>query len=375
MRHARLSRPPFLLFGLIGTSLLIRTAAQRTPGKNGREVYRKSEGAGLAGSVPAARNSHSAAPADLFGGNLERTASRSALPPFPILASSAKDGTFVLHDRNAQATFTDRGIILSLIRPGGSQGWGLRWNLADAVANPPQADGPGEARVYSLKGDANENQADLKTFSRIRYPGVRPGIDLVVEPRSQGLEYSFEVAPNADPGSLRLRYEGAVAVRSTGDGGLEIETPLGRIREGNVHCFQTVGGTKREIAAHYVASGTDEYSLALADHDPSLPLTIDPTISWSSFIGGKIVDQNARGLSPQEESEAVAVDASGAVYTAGTTWSSDFPSVGGFKVGPWMGYQAYLTKFDPTGSRVLWSSFIGYESPLGIGVGPDGSIY
>src|SRR5438105_2401848 len=132
MQHARLSRFALLLFALVGALLVVRTAGTRiTEEKNHKGMHEK-DGRELQSKGARTLHSPCAAPS----ADLERKgASRCVLPPLPILASPTGDGTFVLKDRSAQATFTDRGVILSLIRPGNSQGWGLRWGLAELPPN------------------------------------------------------------------------------------------------------------------------------------------------------------------------------------------------------------------------------------------------
>ncbi len=75
------------------------------------------------------------------------------------------------------------------------------------------------------------------------------------------------------------------------------------------------------------------------------------TLRWSTFLGGS-QGALARGVD---------VDASNNVIVGGSTSSGDFPIVGGFRSTP-AGPEAFVCKFPPDGSRLLWSTFLGGSS-------------
>src|SRR5580704_18424001 len=57
------------------------------------------------------------------------------------------------------------------------------------------------------------NSHSVDAFGRLRQTGVYPGIDIVYYGKGQTLEYDFELAPGADPSQIRMRFEGADAIR------------------------------------------------------------------------------------------------------------------------------------------------------------------
>ena len=67
----------------------------------------------------------------------------------------------------------------------------------------------------------------VDAFGRLRQAGVYPGIDIVYYGKGQSLEYDFELAPGADPSRIRMRFEGADAIR-LGPQGQVILEPGGR---------------------------------------------------------------------------------------------------------------------------------------------------
>ena len=139
------------------------------------------------------------------------------------------------------------------------------------------------------------------------------------------LKYSFVVRPGADPGRIALGYRGAEQVRLTEDGGLEIRTPLGLIREAAPVTYQERDGQRLAVASAFsLASdsdlGTHTVTFEVGAYDPTLSLVIDPTIIYTGYIGGT----NPNGF---DDARSIAVDAAGALYVGGSTTSTqaDFP--------------------------------------------------
>ncbi len=83
----------------------------------------------------------------------------------------------------------------------------------------------------------------------------------------------------------------------------------------------------------------------------------DPFLSKFDTLGNEVWTTQI-GTSSDDNSHAVAVDASGNVYISGRTYGIMGDSSAG-------GYDAYLTKFDSSGDEV-WSSQIGSSSQTGM---------
>jgi MYXO-CTERM domain-containing protein len=96
------------------------------------------------------------------------------------------------------------------------------------------------------------------------------------------------------------------------------------------------------------------------------------SLAWSSFLGGTSSDYGY----------AIAVDAGGNAYVTGYTYSTDFPSAGGFDTmcdQCDVGYaDAFVTKVDSSGSSLPWSSYLGgslFEQGNGVAVDANGGAY
>ena len=66
---------------------------------------------------------------------------------------------------------------------------------------------PGKSN-YFMGNDPAKWRRDIPQFARVRYQDVYPGVDLVYYGNQGQLEYDFEVAPGADPGSIAWRFQG-----------------------------------------------------------------------------------------------------------------------------------------------------------------------
>jgi uncharacterized protein (TIGR03437 family) len=100
---------------------------------------------------------------------------------------------------------------------------------------------------------------------------------------------------------------------------------------------------------------------------------------YSTFLGGDNFDVG----------QAIAVDSSGYAYVTGYTGSTTFPVLNAFQssfggrtlnmgVGIGLGENAFLTKFAPTGSTVVYSTYLGgnnLDVGYGIAVDAQGSVY
>jgi uncharacterized protein (TIGR03437 family) len=92
---------------------------------------------------------------------------------------------------------------------------------------------------------------------------------------------------------------------------------------------------------------------------------------YATYVGGG-------GGSQGEQAADLAVDSSGAVYVAGTSYSNNFPATAGaYRTTPAGFTDAFVSKISPDGRTLLFSTVLGgagEDSATAIALAPDGSI-
>lgn len=204
-------------------------------------------------------------------------------------------------------------------------------------------------------GSPGSWRTDVGGYGRIRSKNVHPGIDLVFHGENGRLEYDFVIAPHADLSLIRMSMSGQKSVRVDGSGDLLVATSAGVIRWKRPEIYQQAGETRRSISGKFVTVGRGYVAFKIGAYDRNRELVIDPTLAYSTFLGGSGGD-GARG---------VAVDASGNVYIAGVTGSAGLPTLSAFQ--PNFGGltatinspgDGFVAKFNPAGA-LLYLTYIG----------------
>ena len=140
---------------------------------------------------------------------------------------------------------------------------------------------------YFIGNDPSKWHTDIPSYGAVRYKGVYPGVDAVFYGNQQRLEYDFVVAPGADPKAIALNIEGArkLGVNSRGD--LTMSVAGGAVALQKPVVYQEANGVRREIAGNYLIADNHEVRFSVADYDRTQPLTIDPVLNYSTYIGGE----------------------------------------------------------------------------------------
>ncbi len=212
---------------------------------------------------------------------------------------------------------------------------------------------------YFLGDDPRQWRAGVPTYAKVKCRGVYPGIDLVYYGDQREIEYDFVVAPGADPNSIKLRFTGSPRVDEGGD--LVIATEAGEMRQRKPLAYQEVDGARRAVASRFALDG-QVVRFALGEYDRDRPLIIDPTLSFSTLLGGVNMDMG----------QAIAVDGQGAIYVTGWTFFSftiagsqgNFPLTDdAYRILPARpngdGRFVFVTKLNPAGTAIIYSALVG----------------
>ena len=140
---------------------------------------------------------------------------------------------------------------------------------------------------YYIGRDPDGWVQGARHFDRVTRRNLYTGIDASFYGSAGRVEYDLVVALSADPGRIRLRVEGAKRLRIGRDGSLIAETAEGRIVQHAPVVFQkSADGTKRAIAGRFELRGGNRAGFRIGKYDRQLPLSIDPVLETSTYLGG-----------------------------------------------------------------------------------------
>ncbi len=215
-------------------------------------------------------------------------------------------------------------------------------------------------RVNIFSGAAA--RTGLETYGRIRYRALYPGIDLTYSATGRRIKAEFLIAPGADPTLIQLAYDGEVSIAH--DGSLLVRKPGAELREEAPVVLQD----GRRIPARYQLIEPHMAGFWLGDYDHSRALVIDPTITYSTYLGGT-------GMGSVT---AIAVDASGDVYVAGYTEALNFPIDGAYQAANKGSVNAFVAKLSAAGTALIYATYVGGNSDdraWGIALDSSGNAY
>ncbi|WP_164779778.1 DUF7507 domain-containing protein [Paenibacillus kobensis] len=226
---------------------------------------------------------------------------------------------------------------------------------------------------YFLGNDPSKWMTDLATYKGMIYREPWPGIDLHFYGDGEKLKYDIIVRPGARLDDIRFVYSGADGLTLDEDGHLRIHTAYGELMEERPVSYQYMEGSKVQVESRFIlheGQGAGTYGFEVGrGYNPDLPLVIDPALFYSTYLGGSDADA---GLS-------IAADNEGNAYVTGQTLSFDFPIAGGaFQPGFDASSTAFVTKLNPFGTAIIYSTFLGGSSAdqgNGIAVDPFGNAY
>jgi len=187
---------------------------------------------------------------------------------------------------------------------------------------------------------------NLPVYSGLLYRGLYAGIDMRWLVRDGLVKSEFVLAPGADSEAIQLHYSGMTSIQIETSGSLLLCSSGGMIRENAPEAYTTHEGFRKTVRARFRLSHNGEVGFDIGPYDHNATLVIDPTLSYSTFLGG----------SGHSGAASIAVDGSGNAYIAGWTESLDFPVTGGLPRGS--GVDGFVAKFTSS-NTLAYCTYIG----------------
>ena len=204
---------------------------------------------------------------------------------------------------------------------------------------------------YFIGRDPSKWHRNVPTYKQVRYTDVYPGIDLVYYGKDHRLEYDFRVRPGADPSRIQFEIRGADSIDVDSSGSLILRKGKSKLLFEVPVVFQESSGGRKGVAGSYVKHDAIHVGFALAAHDKTKALVIDPVLVYSTLLGG----------SGDDFSSGIAVDATGEAYVLGLTDSLDFPLVTIGSYNPTQ-FRLFLAKLNANGNGLVFADYFGGTS-------------
>nr|MDP9463107.1 SBBP repeat-containing protein [Actinomycetota bacterium] len=172
---------------------------------------------------------------------------------------------------------------------------------------------------------------------------------------------------NTDSFVFKLNAAGSAFTYSTYLGGTDYDSARGIAVDGSGNAYvtgETLSSDFPTTAGAFSRTLRGQYDVFTTKLN-----TTGSALTYSTFLGGTAVDNGER----------LAVDGGGNVYVLGFSSSTDFPTTpGAFDTTANGGFDATLTKLNPAGSALVYSTYLGgsdFDSGSGLTVDGAGSAY
>ncbi len=223
---------------------------------------------------------------------------------------------------------------------------------------------------YLNSSDRNAWKYDLASFGVVSYEDLYQGVSLHYDGSRGSLKSYYIVQPGVDASVIEWGYKGVSLVSLDNDGNLLLtvkskkdETAV--LTDNAPIAWQIIDGIQKPVDVVYNVRRDNSIGFSLGSYNPAYALIIDPTITYSSYLGG----------SAGADVKSIDRDINGYLYVTGTTSSPDFPgatSVQSFVTGS---KNTFVTKYTPDGRTVVYRTFLGTVIPNDIAVDGSGNAY
>ena len=227
---------------------------------------------------------------------------------------------------------------------------------------------------YFLGSDRSEWRSQVPLFSSVQVNEAYPGVQLVYYANeSAQLEYDFILQPHAKLEQIVFQVEGADRIHVDADGNLIMNIGTDEVRQHAPVIYQSASGARKELRGGYRLVDANTVGFWVSDCDSNLPLVVDPTLSFSTVLGGSKLDIGW----------SIALDPGGNIYIAGETLSKLLPTstnslAPAFRGGTHGFGDGFVAKYDSSGSNLIYLTYLGGkrdDGALGLAVDSGGNAY
>jgi len=208
---------------------------------------------------------------------------------------------------------------------------------------------------FFMGQDQSKWAAQVHPMRSLRALEIWEGVDIHYYGIANSLKYDFHLAPGVPASRVKLRFQDATALRIENEM-LVIETSLGEIREMPPVAWQIIREDTVYVPCSYKLEGNLLSFKMQGRVDPRYGITIDPSLVFGSFSGSTTDNWGFTAT----------YDDLGFLYSGGVANGIGYPTTPGAYQTVWNGGHGFvfpsdvtLTKYDTTGSFLIWSTYLG----------------
>ncbi len=225
-------------------------------------------------------------------------------------------------------------------------------------------------KVSYFKGsDPQKWQQNIPIYSKVKYTGIYPGIDMVFYGKQKELEYDFILSPGASCENITMAFEGIDKADLDEDGNALLHFGEEEISLHYPKAYQDIDDKRQEVLCRYKIKDECKVQFEVGSYERNAPLIIDPELSYSTYLGGSDFDFG----------NGIAIDEDDNAYITGTTNSLNFPTtIGAYQTENAGENDVFITKLNSLGNALIYSTYLGgslNDEGNGIYVDMEGNAY
>jgi len=226
---------------------------------------------------------------------------------------------------------------------------------------------------YFIGNDPDRWYPDVPVWGGVRYVDLYPGVDLELSSRDGRWTWRAVARDEAALSQVRLRAEGTKGL-TVDRGNLRLITTVGNLALPLIESSRYVRIPDTKPIIQYKLPETFEVFTPFTGPNQATSRITQPVDNPSHLLYSTLV-----GGGGEDHAYALAVDADGAIYITGLTFSSDFPTTpGAFDTNFNGEFDIFVTKLNPTNSAIIYSTFLGgrsYDRGNALVIDTSGDVY
>lgn len=245
----------------------------------------------------------------------------------PLFFIEDAPNRFLIQVPGTSAVFTPHGVEFHA----GGDVVRAKFQGADDARRMQGVEPMGRAN-FMLGQDPSAWRTGLPTYRKVRFADLYPGIDLIYSGIDGRIKSEYRVAAGSDPGDIRVEYTVDLSIDAEG------RLHAGNLIEAAPEIYQDSASSRATLVGRYHLLDARTAGFEVDSYDRSLPLVIDPAISYATYMGGS-------GLGAVT---GVALDSSGNLYATGWTEALNFPILLAEQAANAGGVDAFVVKVSPS---------------------------